>query len=372
MVPVIRSALAIIALIVASAQPASAQEVISAPIASVDRAEVPVGEQIVVTIDGFVANFVTVSICGNDARRGSTDCNMRSSQSREVGQSELPTLVQLIVEAPPAPCPCLVRVSSPDNLEVAIAPITIVGHPTGPVVGGQVLRQSLTASIVAEAATGGVGAWLRSSLGGAVEYDATIAIRNASVEPVDDVTVEAWVGRGGGDVDTNIDIDPPAVLGPGQTWEQTVRVALSAPVFGSHTWRADVSSDQPTVSAIDETSHLPGLLLALVAFLVLDLLILAWRFVRRRLNRPKASDDRTAADTEDVGRVWTEPGEPTDDSSSRSAGPEGVPAEPQATTPAAAQGASAMMSDDASPPPSTVRSGRPGSRGAREVEGAAR
>ena len=72
-------------------------------------------------------------MCGNLAKRGSTDCNMPASQGVRLYHVDDSPLTAFVVSAPPGTCPCVIRASS-DTGEVAYAPIEIRGVPTGPVV----------------------------------------------------------------------------------------------------------------------------------------------------------------------------------------------------------------------------------------------
>lgn len=259
----------------------------SAPSVELDRYEFKPDDVVILTIAGFQARAVTVTVCGNDGRRGSADCNMTASEGVGLDGNGGSQLVQMPIAAPPVACPCIIRASSQNNDEIAVAAITLIGHPVDLVVGGSTPTQTLVASIVAERASTGVLGWLRSSLGAATTYDVAVTVRNSSTVAVGKIAIDATVGRGDGDIQRTLVIEPPAEIGPGETWEQVVQADLPAPVYGNAEWRVDVSSEGRTVTAADATSHMPGLLILLVVVLVLDLLVLAVRFVtRRRRMRP--------------------------------------------------------------------------------------
>ncbi len=267
--------------------PGLASSSFSAPSVELDRYEFKPDGVVILTIAGFQATAVTVTVCGNDGRRGSADCNMTASEGVGLDGNGGSQLVQMPIAAPPVACPCIIRVSSRNNDEIAVAAITLIGHPVDSVVGGSTPTQTLVASIVAERASTGALGWLRSSLGAATTYDVTVTVRNSSTVVVGKIAIGATVGRGDGDIQRTLVIEPPAEIGPGETWEQVVQADLPAPVYGNAEWRVDVSSEGRTVTAADATSHMPGLLILLVVVLVLDLLVLAVRFVtRRRRMRP--------------------------------------------------------------------------------------
>lgn len=254
----------------------------AAPTVVLSRYEANPGDVLDVTIAGFTSRVVTVTVCGNRGLRGSSDCDMTASESAKMNEDGSSRVAKLTISAPPTPCPCIVRVSSPTNDQVATAELVIVGHPIAEPVASESVASPLAASIDVERASAGSMAWLRSSLGGSTPYDVHISIRNTSTSPVDRVAVSGTANGGGGDVRARIEAANPGTIGPGETWERTVRVALPAPVLGNSTWRVDVSSAAPTVTALDDTSHLPGLLILLTVALAVDLLALAARFARRR------------------------------------------------------------------------------------------
>ncbi len=271
----------------------------AAPLVVLSQYEVNVGDQIVVTAAGFRSSFVTVSVCGNAGRRGSQDCNQPASKSMELDADGSPTISDIVVGEPPMPCPCIVRVASSSNDEVAVADITLLGHPVADVVGGSsTLAEPLAASIVATRASEGVGGWLRSSLGGRTTYDVEVTLRNRTSERINGVLLEGSAGRNETDTWATFGIVPPAVIEPGQIWETVVQVELGAPVWGDAYWTLDVvAPNAPTVVVTDQTSHLPGLLIVLGLILIADVAILIIRFVLRRAR--KATWERGRAEAAD-------------------------------------------------------------------------
>ncbi len=275
----------------------------AAPLVVLSRYEVNIGDQIVVTAAGFRSNFVTASVCGNAGRRGSQDCNQIASKSMELDADGSPTISDLIVGEPPMPCPCIVRVASSNNDEVAVADITLLGHPVAELVGGSELAEPLAASVSATRASKGFGGWLRSSLGGRTTYDLDITLRNRTSEPVEGVTLQGRAGGGENDTKTTFTVVPPETLAGGETWSTVLQVELGAPVWGTTEWTLDVVAPlAPTVVVTDTTSHLPGLLIVLIVVLAVDLVVLATRFVLRRLRKARwersGEGDGDGTDTE--------------------------------------------------------------------------
>ena len=74
----LRSAALVAASLVAFATTAHATPSTSGPAVSLDRTVVADGERVVLTIDGFDTLHVTISVCGNEARRGSARDRARS------------------------------------------------------------------------------------------------------------------------------------------------------------------------------------------------------------------------------------------------------------------------------------------------------
>ncbi len=258
-------------------------------------------QRIQVSISGFGSAFVNTTICGNGGLRGSSDCNMAASEAVEIDPATGSASISFIANAPAMPCPCVIRVSSSGNDEVAFADVVLIGHPVADLVAPAIRAQPLTASLSVVVASTGFLDWSRSSLGGSTTYDATLTIRNQTSIPVDGVTIDGFAGRGADDVRTLFDYPQPGVIGPNETWQETVRVTLDAPVYGNTTWSVAVASANPTVSVDDSTSHLPGLLIAFVGFLLFDLVVLLARLVRRRrIRRRLASDTPSTLEDETV------------------------------------------------------------------------
>ena len=269
---------------------ALAQTDVSGPTVALDRYELTPGELVSLTIDGFQTGFVTMTFCGNDGRRGSVDCNMQASLAREINPDGTPTLSDIRVAAPPTPCPCIIRVSSRDNQEIAVASVAIVGHPVSEVVEPSAPGQPLTVAIAAEPAPEGFRDELRSSLGGATLYDVTVQVKNQGTFAIDNVGVSSIFMRLNYDDVRTIDIPSAGQLEPGATWEQVVQVEMPALTFGDVEWQATASGAGPSVSATDSTSSRPVLLIVLAIILVVDILLLTWRFIARLRKRRAPAD----------------------------------------------------------------------------------
>ena len=269
----------------------------SGPIVSSSRPKVEVNGRTVLTIDGFISPYVTISICGNEARRGSADCNMSASEGVEV-RGDAPLALQMPVAAPPVDCPCVIRVVGKDSGEVAVTPIVLIGHPIGPLVDPTVFGDLVAVSIVARETPKGALDALRSALGGRTNYSVTVRVKNLATTPLKQVSVSASAGRSAADDSlVSLELEEPGLIGVGQTWQQTVAVVIPSPAFGSTEWRAAVSGAGQTVVGTSITKHRPWLLIVLVMVVVLNtsLLIIRWR-MRRRAAREAAQHDDAASD----------------------------------------------------------------------------
>lgn len=257
------------------------------PAVTLTDTTVSAGDRIMVSISGFTSPTVTISVCGNDARRGSGDCNMVKSKGVRIDPAVSPTVTKFGVSAPPVGCPCLVRVSSINGDEVAVAPITLIGHPIDPVVSAPNVDGPFVAvAVSARPAPRGAFGWMRSNLGGPFRYEVTVTVRNISTEPVHQASVSGFVRRHAGENLATMALGEPGEIGVGQTWKQTVAVVVPAPSFGGLTWHVSVSGAGPTVTAEASTRHRPILLIVITMLLIVDIGLLLMRVaIRRRIAR---------------------------------------------------------------------------------------
>jgi hypothetical protein len=276
---------------------------LSGPIASVSKEEVEPGGRVVVTIDGFDSLYVTLSICGNEARRGSADCNMAASEGVEVGQIGTALAIEMPVAAPPTDCPCVIRIVGQDTSELAVVPIVITDHPVGPVVDPPSLSNLLVVSIEARSVPRGVLDALRADLGGRTEFEVAVKVKNVSTTPLRQVRLSGSAGRNTADDSlVSLELDDPGLIGVGQTWQQTLNVVVPAPSLGTVEWQVAVSGAGPTIIATHTTKHRPWLLIVMMVILVASVttLLIRWR-VRRRAEREAALEAAGGADgAEDV------------------------------------------------------------------------
>lgn len=277
---------------VAAQTPASAP---STPAVLLDRSAARVGEEVVATLTGWPGRSVTLSICGNQALRGSQDCNLVGSETESLQRDGSPSLAALPVAAPPMPCPCVVRASNRTNDIIAFAPLEVVGHPTGPLVepaGFEPLR----VAVDAERSSEGLLDRLRSALGGPTAYDVTVTVQNRSGSELDGVTVRGAVRRGTGDDDgavdaTDLTFPPVGALAGGERWTDTARVVLPAPALGRFTLTAVAAGAGPAATATDRVRPLPLLFFVVLVLFVTDVAAIAGRRLKRRQDARAAGVD---------------------------------------------------------------------------------
>jgi hypothetical protein len=257
----------------------------------VSQTDITPGDRVVVTIGRFDAPEVTISVCGNNALRGSADCNMPDSEGVALRLDGVSTLAELPIAVPPVPCPCVLRVSTRNNEQVAYAPINLIGHPNAPLTPPEELKDPLDVRVIAGPTPEGLMARLRSSAGGATQYDIEVTVTNRSPATFSNVRVSGSAGRNPGEELVRIDFDSPGKLEPGQTWTGSARAELPALTLGEVEWRATASGAGSPTTSTAATQSTPWLLWTLAVVLVLDLVILLVRFVMRLMRKRRAPSD---------------------------------------------------------------------------------
>ena len=251
------------------------------PTITLDRSTMHPGENIVVQFHGWRSAAVTLSVCGNLARRGSVDCNIVGSQGVPISHTTPENLTVFPVPVPPTTCPCVIRASNSDQTEIAYAPITLNGVPTGPLISPTEFSP-LDVTVEAHRVGAGFGAALRSSLGGPAAYDVSVVLRNKSGETLTDVRPYGWAGRSKTDQARTLDFPSVGDLAPGQAWTHVFRVRTPAPHFGRFYFEVSVSGAGPAVHAESVTRDTPWLLIAIVVLIVGDVAAMVGRRIRRR------------------------------------------------------------------------------------------
>jgi hypothetical protein len=259
------------------------------PAVAADRAGAEPGQRTTLTVDGFRSPWVTISVCGNEARRGSVDCNLTGSVTNEFNDPEQAMVLSYVITAPPTTCPCVIRVVGRDATEIAVTPFAVTGHPRGPLVDPPIVDDLFTVTISARTRASGALDAIRAELGGPTNYEVTVRVTNTTTTPLRQVRLSGSVGPNSQERLTTLDLDDPGLLGVGQTWEQTVAAVVPAPSFGEFEWQVAVSGAGPTVVATVTTTHRPWLLIALVLLAVVSFFAVVIRFWVRHRNRTSGS-----------------------------------------------------------------------------------
>lgn len=246
--------------------------------ASVGRATP--GDTITVTETGWSETSV-VTICGNEARRGASDCDHVSGVGFPVSTTRIEARFMKVV-APPVPCPCVLRASTPGETLVKTTPIDLIGVSTAPLSDvQQVVSRPIAVSAVVVNKHSSIANLLRSGMGGRTRRLLVLTLTNRTDVTIREITVTAALGRStqGGETLQAPDIEP---LLPRQTRDYTMELSLGPPAFGAYKAFGTVYSSGQPVTFVVVTRTTPGLLYLLVLVLVLDLAVLAALRLRRR------------------------------------------------------------------------------------------
>ncbi|MFA1547890.1 hypothetical protein [Actinomadura chokoriensis] len=247
---------------------------------------------------------VQVQVCGAQAVHGSADCDTE----RAVTAMVAPTgtfEAGLTVGAPPAACPCVVRVGTLPGASgtpaTVTAPFTVAGHPV------ERVRRDVApvrADVVGLEVVGGGD---RGELfGGRPRRTLVLRIRNAGSEPIENAPLV--VGWGSGDTpDSPLDAPKTGTLRPGQTATYRIPVVLPPAAFGQFVVGGRYAGSVPFETTF--TTYPWGLLganalAALLLLVGLRLTLGRWaRARRRRRLRPAAPPAPQPAAARPAGTV---------------------------------------------------------------------
>jgi hypothetical protein len=253
----------------------------SAPWATADASSAPLGATVHVQGGGWgpaQGDTVDVVLCGNAALDGSSDCAVDNVAEGAVG-ADGQFVAGLRLLAPPYPCPCVLRVSTP-NIEAVIAiPISVVGFATAaPTKQVHISR----AVVVDQVQLEGQGPWL-AWFGGGPTRTLVYRVTNSGDVVLHSPAVSLTWGKG---TSPSGLLAAPDVgdLAPGQS--KTFRVRLALPGFSIGTYHAVVQVDPlGTIGrAQASTLSLPYGLISL-ALVGLGFLVRRWRQRRRQLRQ---------------------------------------------------------------------------------------
>jgi hypothetical protein len=248
------------------------------------------GQTVVISGTGWpVFSSVVATLCGADAVSGTADCAVTETATMVATHHGL-LYSRFSVVAPPAPCPCVMLLTSDSSNFTKTIPVTVVGQPTAPV---RPLRPTPVAKprISGFKVTGTMTAG--SAFGAPAPRTITMQLENPSSTTVKPVLVGRW-GRSG-HATTVIPMPHLGALQPAQRVTVRVPFDLTALSVGSYVVRVEVQlvgSPNPLV-ATTTTSQWPVALFVAVALLIAAVIV---GFVIRRRQR---------RDTEEEGKPGT-------------------------------------------------------------------
>ncbi len=301
---------ALLALIPTSFAPSAGAQV-GAPRAGADAAvqvtppSAAPGSVVLVTLERWPEGAVNVSICGNDARRGSQDCDQISTAGMAVRDGA--AQVRLLVPFPPVGCPCVVRATTPNNGFVQTTPLEIPGVPlTEPLKnsGGPASAKTIqVATRVRTPSVDLVGA-LQSLVAGPSPRELVVTVTNHGAEPVDGLRVVGAVGRRRTDGEP-IESTEVGELVAGESRRIVMPFALSTPAWGSYEAFGSVYGTRSPIRFSARTTNDPwGIQVAL------PLILLVWARIERRRRRRRrvlvVATDPSATPAADVAATLPE------------------------------------------------------------------
>jgi hypothetical protein len=271
-------------------------EATAASRASIDIAPAAgdLGELVLVTTRDWPKGLATFSVCGNAARRGSQDCELRNAYVVNVPTNGM-LQVRLPLVAPPVPCPCVVRVATTDNALAVTMPVDIRGVPVSDVPLSPTVSTSADSVVVETRLVEPRQAWPASwaaPFAGPVHRRLVVTVENRSEAPTAPLKVVAGVGR---DIDDGEAL-PTRVIGvldPGTTRTVSIPVDVGAPTWGDYVVFGRVFGlDAPLTFHEEFDTDLWGLELVLPMLLLVVAQVVRHR--RRRARRATAARTATA------------------------------------------------------------------------------
>jgi len=262
------------------------------------------GERIDVSVSGFTSLSVTAAFCGNNALRGSGDCNMAASEGNETDAANLVSRFTMVVSEPPTDCPCVLWVLGANQAEMALVPFEVIGHPIGPLVKPPTLAGLIDATVKAVEDPAGPMAAAVASLGGDTTYAITLQVRNRSAETLSAASARGTARDADGNAVVSFDLGTSPPIAPGQTWTSTAQARIPAPTLGEMQWEVDVVGVGPSLQATTTTVHRPLLLIVVLCMAVICLsMFVARRLIRRHAARSEAAVAEAPVDAAGVEQL---------------------------------------------------------------------
>ena len=244
--------------------------------ASVEPSSASIGAPITVSGSGFApGTLVSVELCGNEARRGSADCDQSSAVDAGVSSAG-EVAVQLILGTPPSPCPCVVKLTGLSSSASATVPITVQGAPVAD-------RETLDAQFpdvtrqlaVVDAHFDGAGPWT-AWFGASPKRTLIYTVENTGNVAVQDSPVIVALGKGGNP--TGIVRPPPlGTLQPGESRTYRADVSLGPFAFGEYRAVGRIPGFAEPVTFTASTTTYPWALGLIVAVGLLEFMLIKMR-----------------------------------------------------------------------------------------------
>ncbi|MEY2423526.1 MAG: hypothetical protein QOI95_3593 [Acidimicrobiaceae bacterium] len=263
--------------------PAFAQTDTSVPAIALSLGAATVGQDVAVTGQNFPAvSSVAMQLCGNEARGGSTDCDVIAGQTivtDENGSFQ----GHVVVRFPPVPCPCVVWAASNGSTPAsATAPIGVVtasyNPPPAPT---RAASATLPALVVVRAGVRQHGTW-RGWIGLPTRAELDVTLRNDGPSTIDHPVLSLTSGKGSDPI-TVIESPQIDALRAGEERTIVVPVDLSALAFGRYTFKGVIGSSDVVFRV--HTSVVPfGPIVVIIALPSLTVV------VRRRLRRRRLAE----------------------------------------------------------------------------------
>lgn len=287
------------------AAPSAAQDAVSAVM---DRGTASEGEQLDVSGSGWApASRITISLCGNNALRGSADCDRGGSETM-IANPDGSFLTELLVAAPPEPCPCVVYVVSDADLRSVRLPVEIVGVGSAPTEAPP-SRPSTPGFEVTDAELTGRGPWT-AWFGGSPRRELSFVLRNTTGDVRTPRLAVTW-GRGRS---PSRFVEPPTLdsLEPDETVRVTIPIDMDALTVGGFDVLVSVSGAGPSTDVRLSGSSYPWGLIAAAAVAVQLVLLRVRNAVRERLHggRPHSDEAEPAVDESALAMPLTSPSLP--------------------------------------------------------------
>jgi hypothetical protein len=267
---------------------------VSVPRISVQPSSIAPGTT--VSVGGYDLDPLTnyqLQVCGNGGLGTSASCDQATTTT--VATSEIGHfLVEMIVETPPAPCPCVVEAlpvpgSGGVSQQLVSTPVDILGAPVAtPVATPSTVAPS---GLVVERATlEGSGSWAEW-FGGPPHRTLVVRLRDAGQNLIPSTP---FVMRSGKGPDPTQVMAAPAVppLFPGQVISYRVPVSFPVLAFGHYEVGGVLGGPGQTIVFTATTRCVPWgvVVVAVVLVLVIMARVVLW-IVRRRLRRRRASQE---------------------------------------------------------------------------------